>query len=194
VASGYRFEWRKGLPNGTDPATGLPSSPAGGESSLYVLDLGVNSQGNPLERARRMVEVFNLSGFLDHLPSPDIDHINRTLNEIQKTVIETLESLRGGGLSESDGPHLRFHEGTRLLIVTGPPDAIEVASKVVTALTGQPSGGESVLLGAEPDAKQRAAQEARYRRYGPRPGVPTTGQAAPNNPPPARANPAELPH
>ena len=68
VASGYRFDWRKGLPNAgrTDPATGLPAEPRmGGESSLYVLDLGINSQGNPLERARRMVEVFNLSGYLE---------------------------------------------------------------------------------------------------------------------------------
>ena len=227
VASGYRFDWRKGLPNAaspTDPATGLPSSPAGGESPLYVLDLGINSQGNPLERARRMVEVFNLSGYLDHLPSQDPSEVNRTLVEIQNTVIETLEGLRGDGLSENDQSHgvsvwgggssgiairggnlslndqsrFRFHPGTRLLIVTGPPDSIEVARKVVTALTGQPSGGESVLLGDEQDAKQRAAQEAIHRRYGLRPpegrppgqpGVSFTNRTKATVRPPAQAGP-----
>jgi hypothetical protein len=219
VASGYKFEWRKGLPNtggtvGIDPATGLPRPPAG-ESSLYILDQGIDAQGHPLERARRMVEVFNLSGYLDHLPTQDRErHVDESLSEIMQTVSETLDSLGDGNVSENDRPHFRFHPGTRLLVVTGPPDAIEVARKVVTALTGQPGGG-ALLPGAELDANQRAAgeafarrlaaimkrqepnteqQEAIAKRYGLRPAPPnapsTPAQPAPLNPPPAPANPA----
>jgi len=166
VASGYRFEWRKGLPNTggmIDPATGLPRQPAG-ESSLYVLDLGIDSQRNPLERARRMVEVFNISGYLDRLPTQDENELNRTLEEIMGTVFETLDSLKGGDVAENDRPHFRFHPGTRLLVVTGPPDAIEVVRKVVSALTGQPIAGDRVAFGAEPDANPMAAQEAFAKR------------------------------
>ena len=112
------------------------------------------------------------------------------MEEIQATVLDTLQSLKEGPVTENDRPHFKFHPGTGLLIVTGPPDAIEVARKVATALTGQPSAGESVLLG---DAKQRAAQEAMYRRYGLRQGAPAPGQAAPNNPPAAPANPEPPP-
>jgi hypothetical protein len=195
VATGYRFEWRKGMPGAggmTDPATGLPTAlpkqPAR-ESSLYVLDLGIDAQGHPLERARRMVEVFNLGGYLDHLQAHDPKEVDQTLVEIDGTVIETQGGLRGGNVPENDRPHFQFHRSTRLLVVTGPPDAIEVARKVVGALTGQPIAGDRVPFGAVPDANPRAAQAAFASRYGvrlPEPAAPP----APLNPP---AAPAALP-
>jgi hypothetical protein len=201
VASGYKFEWRKGSPAGSgmiDPATGLPRPPAG-ESSLYILDEG-ETQGNPLQRARRMVEVFNMRGYLDHLPAQDAKDPRKALDEIQDTVLETLASLKGGTLSDSDRLDFHFHPGTLLLILIGPPDAIEVARKVVTALTGQPVSRKSVLSGAGPDANQSAPAAPSARRYGlrqPGPGQEALPKApsapappTPSNPPPAPANPA----
>jgi hypothetical protein len=198
VASGYRFEWRKGMPNSggaPDPATGLPGQPAG-ESSLYILDLGVDPQGNASQRARRMVEVFNLSSYLDGLvtrhrnevgtlpPSErpkDLNaylavqrqnEVNRSLEEIRSTVFDTLDNLMEANLTASDYPRFQFHPGTGLLIVTGPPEPIEVARKVVGALTGQPSSS-GLATGGEPDANQRAAARERFeRRYGLGPGRP----------------------
>jgi len=199
------------------PATGLPKQPAG-ESSLYVLAPGIDSQSNPfrrariaghntldqpgqidsqanpLRRARRIAEVFNMSGYLDHLPQKDSNEVNRTLEEIKATVLEILDSLKGSNVSDNDRPQFQFHPGTRLLVVTGPPDAIEIARKVVGALTGSPGsfgGGSS----PEPDATS-AAQEAVVRRYGLRPlgaRPPAPAQPAPLNPPPAPASPAEQP-
>ncbi len=215
VASGYRFEWRRGLPNTggpmIDPATGLPGPAVGGESSLYILDLGIDPQRNPLERARRMVQVFNMSGYLEHVLAEGqnlaingdtqradgtlaaktageavnelMKRVNRfgsaasgplgaeeaqnsvrkrvdqNLAEIEKTVLETLDSLGGGNVSDNDRPHFQFHPGTGLLIVTGPPDAIEVARKVVTALAGQSSVGGGSFL-----APSRTRTRGRRRR------------------------------
>lgn len=190
VASGYSFEWRRGMPSARgmiDPATGLPSQPAG-ESSLYVLDLGIDPRGIPEKRSRRMVEVFNLSGYLDHLPSDDHQGlVDRALQEIQQTVFETLDSVEGGNVSANDRAQFKFHPGTRLLVVTGPPDAIEVALKVVRAMTGSRASPEGVS-GPEPDTNPRAARIA--NRYSLRPqGAPAPAQPAPPaNPPAAPAN------
>ena len=79
-----------------NPATGMPSPPAG-EFSLYILSLGIDSQRNPLERARRMVEVFNLSGYLEHLPKNN-QNADKTLDEIQKTVLQVLDGLKEGNM------------------------------------------------------------------------------------------------
>jgi hypothetical protein len=228
VASGYSFEWRRGMPSAggmidpatglpgaggmVDPATGLPRQPAG-ESSLYVLDLGIDPRGIPEKRSRRMVEVFNLSGYLDHLPSDDHqssddrgrallfppaphsikssdDHqslVNRALQEIQETVLETLDIVEGGNVSANDRAQFKFHPGTRLLVVTGPPDAIEVALKVVRAMTGSGASIEGGS-GPEPDTNSMAARDAWGRRYSLRmDGAPAPAQPAPP------ANPSAAP-
>jgi hypothetical protein len=212
VASGYSFEWRRGVPSARDmvdpatglprargmidpatglprardmidPATGLPLPPAG-ESSLYVLDLGIDPRGIPEKRSRRMVEVFNLSGYLDHLPSDDHQGlVERALQEIEQTVFETLDSVEGGNVSANDRAQFKFHPGTRLLVVTGPPDAIEVALKVVRAMTGSRASLEGGS-GPEPDTNPRAARIA--NRYSLRPqGAPAPAQPAPPANPPA---------
>jgi hypothetical protein len=183
VASGYGFQWRKGAPKDGgqvfDPATGLPRPPAAGESSLYVLDQGLDAAGNPTGRARRIVELFNLSGYLAHLPNPNPQEVDRTLDEIRATILDTLESLnKEGNVTENDLPDFIFYPGTGLWIVTGPPEAIDVARKVVTALTGHPGGG--VALGAEPAANQRVPEKPIHRRY---------REGRPVGPPPAERGP-----
>ena len=203
VASGYSFEWRRGMPGAggmidpdtglrrnrgmIDPATGLPRQPAGGYS-LYVLDLGIDPRGIPEKRSRRMVEVFNLSGYLDHLPSEDHQGlVERALQEIEQTVFETLDSVEGGNVSANDRAQFKFHPGTRLLVVTGPPDAIEVALKVVRAMTGSRASLEGGS-GPEPDTNSSAARDRYARRYSSR----TDGAPAPAQPAPP-ANPSAAP-
>jgi hypothetical protein len=119
-----------------------------------------------------MVDVFNMSGYFEQLKKHDQDEVNRTLEEVEHTVFTTLASLKEGGVAENEMPHFQFHSGTGLLIVTGPPDAIEVARKVVSALTGQPSGDALALMGsAGPYANQRAAAQERFaNQYAPRTG------------------------
>ncbi|MGA2867513.1 MAG: hypothetical protein ABSF95_23825 [Verrucomicrobiota bacterium] len=207
VASGYRFEWRQGWPTGAaaiDPATGLPVT--AGESALYVLDLGLGSQGNPGERARRSVEVFNLSGYLQHLGKKDEKEVGDSLHQIEMIVFKTLVNvarLNEDNLPENELlPDFQFHPGASLLIVIGSPDALDVARKIVTALPGvfpaeAPRYG-SALAPPTPEearreeARRAAAAEALARRYGlrSRPMV----EPAPAAPPlPAPATPPAAP-
>ena len=201
VASGYRFEWRRGWPGGAaaiDPATGLPVT--AGESALYVLDLGLGSQGNPGERARRSVEVFNLSGYLQHLGKKDEKEVGDSLHQIEMIVFKTLVNLarlNEDNLPENELlPDFQFHPGASLLIVIGSPDALDVARKIVTALPGVPPVAASgALAPPSPEEATRAAEEeAIARRYGlrlpprePRPAA--TPRPAPATPPAAPTNP-----
>ena len=160
AASGYRFEWRP-----------IPSpGRSAGASDLYVLDLGAHTE--PFQRSRRMMEAFNLSRYIEShsedWKGDKVRYINETLSEITKTVAETMYSVMEGQEAPDEQPRLQYHEGTGLLIVTGPPEAIEVARKIVTALTGQPSPVdrlERLHFGAEGEANQGPAQE-RFRGYG----------------------------
>ena len=191
VASGDAFSWQNGLPQNApppssrpiDPSTGLPVPPAPprGQSSLYILtrndsDLG----GNP----RRMVEVFNLSGYLEQLGKRDEKDIAASLEKIKMIVGETLNQVMQGNAQASDQPSFQFHPGANLFIVIGPPQAIEVTRKVVNALPG--------VAGARaypPPAANPAADEAFKRRYGLMPPAGVPGPAG-VQPPAVAAPPA----
>lgn len=201
VASGYRFEWRRNSAAGSmNPATGLPVPGAASQYSLYVLDLGLDSQGKPLGHARRIVEAFNMSRYLDErirLGKSPVDKAtfdqmaNECLGQIERIIRQTLESLKGDYLTQSDHPDFQYHPGTGLLIVIGTPEAIDVARKVLTALPGVPAPPPSEAFalsspGLDPnqqammEAKRQAAREAFSRRYGLRPSNAPTPTGAPS--------------
>ena len=193
VASGDAFVWQNGRlqnaapPWAIDPATGLPGPPAPSRepssSSLYILTRNDASvAGNP----RRMVEVFNLSGYLEQLGKRDEKDIAASLEKIKMIVSDTLNQVMQGNVQPEDQPSFQFHPGANLFIVIGPPQAIEVTQKVVTALPG--------VAGARgyppPGTDARAAEDAFRRRYGLQPaGAPATParpQPAAGVPPPGK--------
>jgi hypothetical protein len=135
VASGYRFTWRRG--NGSagevDPATGLPKP---GGSQLYVLDMGIE----PPPPRKRLVEVFNLSGYLQQQGKRDTKDVQDNLTQIEDIVVDTLNMLNKDESVNEAYPSFRFHPGASLLIVAGSPEAIDVARKVLTALPGLTPG------------------------------------------------------
>ncbi|HEY5910172.1 MAG TPA: hypothetical protein VJA21_06160 [Verrucomicrobiae bacterium] len=180
VASGEAFIWHKGLAPTTliDPNTGLPHPSPAGSSSLYILSR--NDAPQP-ENPRRMVQVFNLSGYLEHLGKRDEKDISASLEQITSIVSETLDQATQGKAEAGSQPSFKFHPGANLFIVIGSPQAIEVTEKVVNALPGV--GG---ARGYPPqNAETRLMDDAFRRRYGlePRPGSPTT---VPTPPPPAK--------
>ena len=97
------------------------------------------------------IEVFNLSGYIQTLNTPDDKVIAQKLDELENLILRTLMRLgqrQKGEYSSVQDPEFKFHPGTGLLIVMGPPDAIEVTRKIVNALPGQPRPGvrEDLLL------------------------------------------------
>jgi len=101
------------------------------------------------------VEVFNLSGYIQTLGNPDQDTINQKLSELKGLIVGTLGDLHHGW-SSADGPNFQYHSGTRLLIVTGKPEAIDLTRKIVNALSGQQSNSRLDLrLDATPPPAQK---------------------------------------
>jgi hypothetical protein len=94
----------------------------------------------PVERT---VEVFNVSGFIRHLtdkaPKPEEQEqiVHQGLNQVKEIIEHTFVGLIRGKRGASEAPEYQFHAGTSLLVVTGSPQAIDVARKVVNALPGQ---------------------------------------------------------
>lgn len=152
VASGAKFDWMgpgSAGPNmppessgpAIDPTTGQPiaAAPTGTNTGLFVL-----REPTPTTETARTVEAFNIGPYLQWLrekqdPKEAQDRreqeVARSLDELEKIVAVTLESLKQG--SSVEIPSFRFHRGANLLIVTGTQDAVEVARKVVNALPGQ---------------------------------------------------------
>ncbi len=152
VASGLKFEWLgagSAGPNlapgagalAIDPTTGQPLALPTTETNagLFVL-----REPTPTPETVRTVEAFNIGPYLhwlrekqDPKAAPDRreQEVAKSLDELEKIVAVTLESLKQGSTVEV--PSFRFHRGANLLIVTGTRDAVEVARKVVNALPGQ---------------------------------------------------------
>jgi hypothetical protein len=174
VASGDAFVWNRrpenpGAPS-IDPTTGVPV-PVVSSSSDDLLVLTPNEAG-PASRSRRVVEVFNLSGYL-HGQNPA--KVNENLDKIMQAVSETLSLLHEGSPAESAGPRFKYHQSSALFIVIGSPEEVEVARKIVLALPD--------TTGSKDPAWQPGMDDAFRRRYGlPPASVPT----APNPPPDGR--------
>ena len=87
------------------------------------------------------MEVFNLSGYIQTLyfqmaGHADDKYISQKLDELQNLILATMRDM-GIYKSSSDAPNFRYHSGTKLLIVIGKPEAIEVTRKIINALPGQ---------------------------------------------------------
>lgn len=180
VASGLKFEWMgagSAGPNlapgvgaqAVDPTTGqlvaMPTTEA--NSGLFVL-----REPTPTPETSRTVEAFNIGPYLQWLreqqdpkaaPDRREQEVAKSLDELEKIVAVTLESLKQG--SSVEMPSFRFHRGANLLIVTGTRDAVEVARKVVNALPGQ--GGLAVGETGASDPLGGSGMSPEFaRRYG----------------------------
>ncbi len=168
VASGDAFVWtRQGAgqaPSVVDPTTGLPVQ---SDEDLFVL---TPNQEGPLSRSKRVVEVFNMSGYVrGQNPEKVDDNLGRIINAVR----ETLQDLHEGIPTASAGPRFKYHDGSSLLIVIGSPEEVEVARKIVLALPDTSTSKEPGV--------PSGANDAFRRRYGLSP-MPT--------PPPANNVPA----
>jgi hypothetical protein len=104
-----------------------------GESSLTFTSR--DSESHPV------VEVFNLNGYIQTLGKVNDDVVRQKLDQLQEMILSTLQDMRIYQ-SASDAPNFKFHSGTKLLIVIGKPEAIEVARKIINALSGQETNGK----------------------------------------------------
>lgn len=95
--------------------------------------------------SKSSVEVFNLSGYIQSLGKVDAAVVRQKLDELQELIATTLKELPTTKES-SDLPDFKYHPGTKLFIVIGKPEAIEVTRKIVNALSGQQSHGREDLL------------------------------------------------
>ncbi len=105
----------------------------GGERSLTFID-------NERHESKPSVEVFNLSGYIQSLGKVDENVIQQKLDQLQEIIRSTLQDT--GIRSSSTVPNFKYHPGTKLLIVIGKPEAIEVTRKIVNALSGQQRDGK----------------------------------------------------
>jgi len=112
---------------------------------LFVL-----REAPPTPWNERTVEAFNLSGYIQWLTSKDkaaTDPDNRekaaeqSLRDVERIVMETIETLKQGNLNGQDQPRFQFHRGANLLVVIGTRETVEVVRKVVNALPGQMESG-----------------------------------------------------
>ena len=106
-----------------------------------------NSESHPA------IEVFNLSGYIQTLGKMKEDDVRQKLDELEGLISQTLKDLRVTR-SSADLPNFKYHSGTKLFIVTGKPEAIDVARKIVNALSGQQTNGKQDLLETIPPSGQ----------------------------------------
>jgi hypothetical protein len=92
---------------------------------------------------KRQVEVFNFSSYLTrHRNSQPMDDSqfsdfkDRMVEMTKEIVVKTAQSLN----LDAGSLQFQFHGGANLLVVTGVPEAINVARKVISAMLEQPSG------------------------------------------------------
>jgi len=107
-------------------------------------------------KTRPSVEVFNLSGYIQSLGKVDDQVITQKLDELKQIIAITTTELNNYNDSHIDSPELRFHPGTKLLIVIGKPEAIEVSRKIINALSGQqPNTKTNPTLDTPPASDQK---------------------------------------
>lgn len=110
--------------------------------------VGANSQSNH----RPSVEVFNLTGYIQSLGKVDDKVVAQKVDELKELILFTLTDLN----SSTELPNFKFHSGTKLFIVIGKPEAIEVTRKIINALSGQQRNGEvDLMLDTPPPSDQK---------------------------------------
>jgi hypothetical protein len=183
VASGNAFVWKRrsdpSAVGAVDPTTGLPalanaalSGESDGREGLLMLTLDDSGE---VPGPRRVVEVFNLGGYLR---GQDKDKQDKSLSEITRFIDETLSDF-DRGQDRHSSLRFKFHSGASLLVVSGSPGEVEVARKVILALP-ETSSSKTQSLG--PDDAARAAFLRRYGLNPPQP-EPQAGEVAPSSTP-----------
>lgn len=103
---------------------------------------------------RPSVEVFNLSGYIQSLGKVDDKVIAQKLDELKEIIAATVRDQNNNDIS-AELPNFKFHSGTKLFIVIGKPEAIEVTRKIINALSGQqPSAKTNPALDTPPPSDQ----------------------------------------
>src|SRR5262249_55227645 len=144
--------------------SGLPLKDAS-KSGLFVLQ-----EPPATEKSERFVEAFNIEPYLASLrrgaPLSESaqDRATReqqSIDELTMIVGETIEMMKNEGQAP-ERPAFRFHRGASLLVVIGPRESVDVASKIVNALPGMKATSQR----AETNPANAAAIEAFRKRYG----------------------------
>jgi len=140
VASGDRFLWMRGAPSARtaiDPSTGLPVSPSPSNDSQFY-SLVPNRDAAPTAASSNF-EVFNLGPYLRQ--RGEEKGKDQALRELLSVIQESKELVNQGLPSETKPVHCQFFPGAQLLIVTGDPQGLDVARKIIRAATGEPEAG-----------------------------------------------------
>jgi hypothetical protein len=105
--------------------------------------------------SKASLEVFNLNNYILTLGNYDDKKVRQKIDELQKLIVNTLQDLRIT-TSSADLPKFKYHPGTKLLIVIGKPEALEVARKIIYAASGQQMNGKADLpLDTTPPTDQK---------------------------------------
>lgn len=86
------------------------------------------------------LRVFNLGGYLGERNGEEAAAALAELEEVVDLSLDALRTIRGEAREESGKrpAFSRYHRGTRLLIVAGPPDVVRIYETVITELTRNP--------------------------------------------------------
>jgi hypothetical protein len=157
VASGNKFDWfgpGSAIPNtapigAIDPATGLPTGTKENASSgLFVLRLPAEAAQND-----RVIEAFNIGHYLETKTfdgragleaGEKIKLEVAAADQLQQLILGTVANFKQ--VSEDEVRHnlkFQYHAGATLLVIIGPQGEVEVARKVVNALTGEKEANRS---------------------------------------------------
>jgi hypothetical protein len=107
-------------------------------------------------RSKSFVEVFNLSGYIQTLGKVDDHDIMGKIEQLKDLILTTLQDL---SKSSADRPDFKFHSGTKLFIVIGKPEAIEVTRKIINALSRQQPNAKTELINPTLDTPPPADQK-----------------------------------
>lgn len=137
-----------------------------GKGNVYALTLG------QAKRPELGVEAFNLSPILDLMGPRDSDLVRRQIVEINTLIVQTLKSFDARTEQQRGTPLLNFNENTGLLVIIGHPEQLEIARKIVQALTAPIGAG---VPAATPNPfKKPAETEATPKAKSPSEPRPTT--------------------
>ena len=103
------------------------------DERLIVFDLKRLETGLPPVGIRS--RIFNLSKYLGNRDEKEVDVALRELEQVVRQTGHMLDSSNPG--KRRFHPQFNFHSGTKLLIVLGRPDELEVVQEVVKELQGQ---------------------------------------------------------
>jgi hypothetical protein len=99
-----------------------------------------------IERTQPICKIMSLTPYLAGKPEKDVE---KAIVELQDAVVQAcrlLAKARRSGRSEQ--PDFSVHQSTKLLIVVGSPESVNIVEEVVNALSGGPVPGTSIGGGA----------------------------------------------